>query len=194
MESRDTRGERNRKQGVLNYGLRFGEGEQGHAVSSQDLYKLKDIIFKGKPKRVFRSTKNQEVSFQDPKRVHTALREFNDITANKVFTNIIEQMHQMENEQKQPGMQRRGTQSQPGKEGFSPLKAGGSSGSGAGGSIDTMETADVMASVEKMLASEKTTMQSLPKAAAHHEFDLNEGIVSVSKGAAGTGGGGSASK
>jgi hypothetical protein len=51
---------------------------------------LKEIIFRGKPKRVFRTNRNKEVAFSDPKRVHTALREFNDMSASKVFANIIE--------------------------------------------------------------------------------------------------------
>lgn len=46
---------------------------------------MKDIIFRGKPKRVYKGTKSKHVAFSDPKRVHTALREFNDMSANKVF-------------------------------------------------------------------------------------------------------------
>ena len=46
---------------------------------------MKEIIFKGKPKRAFKSKKDKNVVFSDPKRVHTALREFNDMSANKVF-------------------------------------------------------------------------------------------------------------
>lgn len=50
-----------------------------------DPAKLKQIIFNGKPKRVFKASQDASISFQDPKRVHTALREFNDLSANKVF-------------------------------------------------------------------------------------------------------------
>ena len=46
---------------------------------------MKDIVFRGKPRRVFKSNKTTNVAFHDPKRVHTALREFNDLSANKVF-------------------------------------------------------------------------------------------------------------
>lgn len=38
-----------------------------------------------------------------------------------------------------------------------------------------------MANVERMLQNEKQTMKSLPKSSAVQEFDLNEGIVSVTK-------------
>jgi hypothetical protein len=47
---------------------------------------MKNIIFNGKPKRVFLTNRNiEEVNFQDPKRVHQCLREFNDLSANSVF-------------------------------------------------------------------------------------------------------------
>jgi hypothetical protein len=47
---------------------------------------MKEIIYDGKPKRVFLTNRNlDEVSFQDPKRVHQCLREFNDLSANSVF-------------------------------------------------------------------------------------------------------------
>lgn len=49
---------------------------------------------------MYRTNKVNMVSFQDPKRVHTALREFNDMSASKVFKNIIEQIAQLENEEK----------------------------------------------------------------------------------------------
>ena len=101
MESRDTRGDRNRKQANMNYKLRFttaaaGEEaeDQGAAAGAQhknsDIQKIKEIVFRGKPKRVFRSNRTKDVAFHDPKRVHTALREFNDMSANKVFQTIIE--------------------------------------------------------------------------------------------------------
>lgn len=54
---------------------------------------MRDIVFNGKPKRVYLTNKNlEEVSFQDPKRVHQALREFNDLSANKVFQNMLDQI------------------------------------------------------------------------------------------------------
>ena len=52
-----------------------------------ELHNMKQIVFKGKPKRVFLSRKNlDEVPFPDPKRVHQCLREFNDMSANAVFS------------------------------------------------------------------------------------------------------------
>ena len=92
MESRDTRGQRNKRQGILNYNLKFKEQEVEEGKTQQDIDKLREIIFKGKPKRVFRTNRNKEVAFSDPKIVHTALREFNDMSASKVFANIIQQI------------------------------------------------------------------------------------------------------
>ena len=128
--------------------------------------------------------KNSEVKFQDPKRVHTALREFNDVTANKVFSNIISQVQQLENDEKAKlggGFQRRGTL-QPGKAGGGLAGEAATQSSASGATSGMAESFDVMASVEKMLASEKTTLKSMPKAAANFEFDLNEGVVTVSSG------------
>jgi hypothetical protein len=96
MESRDNRGERNKKQAIMNYNLNFqndakgegaaeeAEGGKGKSLHS-DIQKIKEIVFRGKPKRVFRGNRARDVAFHDPKRVHTALREFNDMSANKVF-------------------------------------------------------------------------------------------------------------
>lgn len=53
---------------------------------------MKEIVFRGKPKRAYKTNRAKNVNFQDPKRVHTALREFNDMSASKVFSNIIEQI------------------------------------------------------------------------------------------------------
>ena len=79
MESRDTRGERNKKQGMLNYNLKFKtsneeDDQQKKAEKEADIRKINDIVFRGKPKRVFKSNKNRDIAFSDPKRVHTALR------------------------------------------------------------------------------------------------------------------------
>jgi hypothetical protein len=92
MESRDNRGERNKKQAIMNYKLKFTEAaedeQEGAGAAGQknsDIQRIKEIVFRGKPKRVFRSNRTKDVAFHDPKRVHTALREFNDMSANKVF-------------------------------------------------------------------------------------------------------------
>jgi hypothetical protein len=110
MESRDNRGERNKRQAIMNYKLSYtekidGEGEEEGAKSgvkkslNQDIQRIKEIVFRGKPKRVFRSNRKADVPFHDPKRVHTALREFNDMSANKVFQAIIGQIAQFEQEE-----------------------------------------------------------------------------------------------
>ena len=173
MESRDNRGERNKKQAIMNYKLKFtsqeaAEDDQEGAAAGQknsDIQRIKEIVFRGKPKRVFRSNKTKDVAFHDPKRVHTALREFNDMSANKVFQAIIEQIAQFENEEKAKLQQFQKIQA---KTGVTPNSQ-----------LDQMTQEEVMANVEKMLQSEKQSMKATPKVQAAAEFDLNEGIVSV---------------
>jgi len=113
MESRDTRSLINRKQGLMHYKLKSEIAYQASVQSETtvDTNKIKNIIFGGRPKRVFKTKRNADVTFQDPKRVHTALREFNDLSANKVFQNIIDQITAMDSEKKQASLklQRRGT-------------------------------------------------------------------------------------
>jgi hypothetical protein len=112
MESRDTRGQRNKKLAMLNYKLGYAEtNDEGQQAEDKvekrekEIERMKEIVFRGKPRRVYRSNKGKDVSFQDPKRVHTALREFNDMSANKVFANIIEQIALLENEEKAKQLQ-----------------------------------------------------------------------------------------
>jgi hypothetical protein len=50
---------------------------------------LKQVIFNGKPKRVFKASAGSNISYSDPKRIHIALKEFNDMSANEVFKGII---------------------------------------------------------------------------------------------------------
>lgn len=98
MESRDTRAALNRKQGLYNYGRSFtaatnaqDKPEDSPSSQQQELSSMKSIIFNGRPKRVYRTNRNiEEVSLQDPKRVHQALREFNDLSANSVFQHMLE--------------------------------------------------------------------------------------------------------
>lgn len=123
MESRDTRGAFNRKMGLLNYRLSSNTQEDTHPQA--DLSKIHQVIFNGKPRRVFKANRNKQVSFQDPKRVHTALREFNDLSANKVFEGIINQIQALEDERSGKtslGLKRRATttKSQPDTEGSTP--------------------------------------------------------------------------
>lgn len=157
----------------MNYKLKFtsqeaAEDDQEGAAAGQknsDIQRIKEIVFRGKPKRVFRSNKTKDVAFHDPKRVHTALREFNDMSANKVFQAIIEQIAQFENEEKAKLQQFQKIQA---KTGVTPNSQ-----------LDQMTQEEVMANVEKMLQSEKQSMKATPKVQAAAEFDLNEGIVSV---------------
>ncbi len=49
-------------------------------------------MFANKPKRVYKANRSAAIAFNDAKRVHTALREFNDLSANAVFQNILAQI------------------------------------------------------------------------------------------------------
>jgi hypothetical protein len=82
--SRDTRGAVNRKQGILNYNILYQQDKKAAPVVV-DPHKLNQIIFNNKPKRVYKANRSAAISFSDAKRVHTALREFNDLSANSVF-------------------------------------------------------------------------------------------------------------
>ena len=143
MKSRDTRAAFNRKQGILNYNKFFKkpvekadeEVEENviDIVTGGELNKMNQIIFDGKPKRVYRTNRNLEaVALQDPKRVHQALREFNDISANSVFQQMLEQIAQIEKDQ----------------------AASGSLGfisSAPGGANENEDPSEVIKNVEKML-------------------------------------------
>lgn len=84
-----------KKQGVFNFNLGFNVDKD--KKGSIDTSKMKSIIFVGKPKRIFKTNSNfEETTLQDPKRVHQALREFNDISANKVFKQMMVQIAAME--------------------------------------------------------------------------------------------------
>jgi len=91
IKNRDDRGILNRRQGLLNYKLNAAESTKKES-GQVDTAKLKQIIFNGKPKRVYKANKNKKISYQDPKRVHTCLREFNDLSASKVFQGILNQI------------------------------------------------------------------------------------------------------
>ena len=96
LASRDQRGKINRKQGVLNYSLRAPREEQQIKV---DTSKHNAIIFNNKPKRAYKANRSTKLLFSDPTRVHIALREFNDISANSVFQKVLEQIEASEQEE-----------------------------------------------------------------------------------------------
>ena len=66
----------NRKQGLLSFNRAFKkkEGPTGEEVNddrSQELGKMKTVIFNGVPKRIYKTNRNiEEVPIQDPMRVH----------------------------------------------------------------------------------------------------------------------------
>jgi hypothetical protein len=71
MESRDNRGDRNKRQAMMNYKLSFADKEEeeegaakgGKKSLNSDIQRIKEIIFRGKPKRVFRSNRKADVAF-----------------------------------------------------------------------------------------------------------------------------------
>ena len=85
-QSRDIRGAINRKQGLLNYNL-FNSDHHQHQNKHSNVNPavLNTIVFLNRPKRVYKANRSAAIAFNDAKRVHTALREFNDLSANAVF-------------------------------------------------------------------------------------------------------------
>ena len=110
MESRDVRAIINRKQGLLNYNRLFKRKEEPNPevteqseinsqASTVNLSNAKGTIFNCKPRRLFKTNANiEEISYHDPKRVHQALREFGDQSANQVFEHMLEQIQAIEKE------------------------------------------------------------------------------------------------
>jgi uncharacterized small protein (DUF1192 family) len=52
-------------------------------------------VDRAQPKRCFKSNKLGLMSLHDPKRVHSCLKEYNDISASRIYTFITEQMQTM---------------------------------------------------------------------------------------------------
>jgi len=127
---------------------------------------------------VYRTNRNvEEVGFQDPKRVHQALREFNDLSANSVFQHMLEQIAQLEKDQgAQGGL---GFSAIGGKQVTAPGKAGGAGKGGAAEATPGEETPqDIIKNVEKMLQQEKQAAKVTAKGGAKVvSFDMNEGMV-----------------
>ena len=124
------------------------------------------------------------MSFQDPKRVHTALREFNDLSANAVFGKIISQIQEIEDQAKSSkisGLQRRGTlapkshsENMAGSLGVAKPSMGGATSSmgtinmAAAAGLESLEvdatTADeIINNVEKMINAEKVKDKAAKK-------------------------------
>jgi hypothetical protein len=67
-----------------------------HKSMDVDPAVLNNIVFNQKPKRVYKANKSTAIGIQDAKRVHTALREFNDMSANAVFSKILQQIDELD--------------------------------------------------------------------------------------------------
>jgi len=204
-ESRDTRAIINRKQGLYNYRRQFkmeaaavdeGDAAEGAGFvedidNQYEVSKMKDIIFSCKPKRVYLTNRNIDaVGFQDPKRIHQALREFNDLSANSVFQHMLEQIAQLEKDQLMKdgglGFAEIGGKAMSKKK-KAGVTAGGADGSTTGGDgADDETNEDVIKNVQKMLAQQKKADEAQAKKGAKLvKFDLNEGMVGNFPGADG---------
>jgi hypothetical protein len=62
IKNRDDRGQLNRKQGLLNYQLKSVEMQRDE-TQEVDTAKLKQIIFNGKPKRMYKTNRNKQISY-----------------------------------------------------------------------------------------------------------------------------------
>ena len=78
---------------MFNYNRSFVGSKAEVSDDSNRINKMKNIVFQGKPKRIFRTNRNLEnVTLHDPKRVHQALREFGDMSASSVFQHMLDQI------------------------------------------------------------------------------------------------------
>jgi hypothetical protein len=182
-----------RKQGLLNYKLKVQDPNQEQSTHV-DPAKLKQIIFNGKPKRMYKANRNKKISFQDPKRVHTCLREFNDQSANKVFQGILNQIQEMENEKSDPkkaGFRRNTTAiGKSGRGDMNDLTAAGGrkhdDGVGFGQTglesmdLEMASAEEIIANVERMIKQEETKNNALKKdkKAGEKTLDLDVGLAS----------------
>lgn len=98
--SRDSRASFVRRQGLLNYNRAFvKDAERGDEDGADfpaddgrilELATMKDLVFRGKPKRVYLAQNNlDEAPFFDARRVHQCLKEYNDTSANAVFEYML---------------------------------------------------------------------------------------------------------
>lgn len=160
-----------------------------------DPAQLNAIVFNQKPRRVFKAAKNENLPFNDAKRVHTALREFNDLSANAAFKNILAQIESQEMKfdfaQKKP---RGSVAGQGAATDFfeeKSARSGTMAGQQPSFSADQMQflldnedatEEDIVKNVELMLNAEKRmkekSQRGVPKQTpASAGFDLNSGML-----------------
>ena len=93
LKTRDTRSAITKKQALQSFSRKFNKnvGKEKH----QHIEKMLDLVENTNPKRAFKSTKIYSMKLEDPKRVHTCLREFNDLSASWMYKNITETIARM---------------------------------------------------------------------------------------------------
>ena len=80
----------NKQQGTMNFEIRFQKSQQKEPL--QNIQKLVLLVDKAQPKREFKSKKLVSMGLHDPKRIHSCLREFNDLSATRIFNAISQEM------------------------------------------------------------------------------------------------------
>lgn len=171
---------------------------------------LNAIVFQNKPKRVYKANRSAAVAFNDAKRVHTALREFNDLSANQVFQNLMSKLEDMEDDKtfKSVGKfgipTKRGTMSSVAEMKAKAQdffdEARGRTGTTVGGAefepvgqaaleniLDLEETTqeDIIKNVEVMLNQQTKQNEVMRKDKKKDQggFDLNTGVIAAVKAA-----------
>ena len=176
MQSRDTRGIINRKQGLLNYSL-TNQHPTDEAAPSVDAAKFQHVIFNNKPKRVYKANRSAIIGLNDPKRVHTALREFNDLSAGAVFKDIIQAIENQDQDSRKATLNLKGAAAGDKSKRGSILVTKESMEKQAqmmddfylnGGAVD-----DIVANVEMMLQNEKKKNDASARDKKKDNFELD---------------------
>jgi len=188
--SRDSRASFVRRQGLLNYNRAFVKdaerGDEDDAAFPADdgrileLATMKDLVFRGKPKRVYLAQNNlDEAPFFDARRVHQCLKEYNDTSANAVFEYMLAQIAELEKEQAEKGGVISGIDL-----GISSL-GGGAAAKGKATALNMEEDAtneDIIANVERMLAAGRNEQKiTSKKGVVMKTLDMNEGLVAAAQ-------------
>ena len=140
---------------------------------------MKDIIFSGRPKRVYRTNRNiEQITLQDPKRVHQCLREFNDLSANSVFKHMLEQIAALEKDEAAAGGL--GFTSIGGKQIARKATIKKAAADSEASALAEESNEAMIENVQKMLEKEKAAAKATTKGGGKMiSFDLNEGLVGV---------------
>lgn len=93
MKTRDTRGAITRKQALQSFSRKYNRNVKRE--KHEHIEKMLDLVEQTNPKRVYKSSKIYTMKLEDPKRVHSCLREFNDLSASRLYKHIFETIARM---------------------------------------------------------------------------------------------------